>query len=405
MVPAASRRRVLAALMIAQVMAGLAHGVTYSMGALLSADMAGEAWGGAASTVTTVGAAVWAMPLASIVNRRGRRASLSTGLALGSVGALSAMAGAQTGIYPFVLLGFFFLGAAVAMNLQARFAAADVADQRHKGRDISLVVWSTTVGAVLGPNLFDPTERLGATLGLASFSGAYVVCILAQWVAIAVLQIMLRPGPAPVAAKGRRPRAALREHPVVASAIITNAISHFAMIGIMSMTAVHMHGHGASMTLIGLTISFHVGGMYGLAPVFGWLADRWGALPTMLLGLGGTLTAATLLIPWSGNESVVVVALLLLGLGWSSTLVGSSAEVAASAPPEQKAGLQGRSDLTMNLTGALGGVIAGPVVSAWGMPTMAGLVIVLMVAVLAGTTALRRRATRRRSAAPASGRP
>lgn len=388
---AASRRRVLTALMIAQVMAGLAHGVTFSMGAILSASMAGEAWGGAASTVTTIGAALWAMPLAVIVNRRGRRASLSTGLALGSVGALSALFAAQTGLYPFLLLGFFLLGAAVAMNLQARFAAADVADDRHRGRDISLVVWSTTVGAILGPNLFEPTERLGAALGLASFSGAYLVCIAAQWVAILVLQLMLRPEPAPVAVTGPKPKVNLREHPVVAAAIITNAFSHFAMIAIMSMTAVHMHGHGASMTLIGLTISFHVGGMYGLAPVFGWLADKWGARPTMMLGLAGTFLAAALLIPWSGNETVVVAALLLLGLGWSSTLVGSSAVVAAAAPPEARAGLQGRSDLTMNLTGALGGVISGPVVSMFGMPTMSWLVITLMIVVLAGTGTLRRR--------------
>lgn len=389
---ATSRRRVLTALMIAQIMAGLAHGVTFSMGAILSADMAGEAWGGAASTVTTIGAALWAMPLAAIVNRRGRRASLSTGLALGSVGALSALFAAQSGIYLFLLLGFFLLGAAVAMNLQARFAAADVADVRHKGRDISLVVWSTTIGAILGPNLFEPTERLGAALGLASFSGAYLVCIAAQWVAILVLQMMLRPEPAPVASTGKKPKVQLREHPVVASAIITNAFSHFAMIAIMSMTAVHMHGHGASMTLIGLTISFHVGGMYGLAPVFGWLSDKWGSRATMLLGLGGTFVAAALLVPWSENETVVVGALLLLGLGWSATLVGSSAVVAKAAPPEQKAGLQGRSDLTMNLTGALGGVISGPVVSVWGMPVMAVLVIVGMVAVLVWTWRIRRRA-------------
>ena len=389
----ASRVRVLTALMIAQVMAGLAHGVTFSMGALLSAEMAGPAWGGAASTVTTIGAGLWAIPLARIVQRRGRRASLSTGLALGSLGAASALVGAQTDIYPFVLLGFFLLGAAVAMNLQSRFAAADVADERHKGRDISLVVWATTVGAVLGPNLFGPTEALGQALGLASFTGAYLVCIVAQWIAILVLQVMLRPQPAPVAARSTdAPKVRLSDHPVVASAILTNAISHFAMIAIMSMTAVHMHGHGASMTLIGLTVSFHVGGMYGLAPVFGFLADKIGSLQTMLLGTGMTLTAAALLVPWSGNETVVVVALALLGLGWSSTLVGSSAEVAAAAPPEHKAGLQGRSDLTMNLTGAAGGVVAGPVVSTFGMPVMAGGVIVLVAVVLLGNAALRRRA-------------
>lgn len=314
------------------------------------------------------------------------------GLALGSVGALLAILAAQTSFFPFLLTGFFFLGAAVAMNLQSRFAAADVSDDAHRGRNISLVVWSTTVGAVLGPNLFGPTEDLGQRLGLAEFSGAYLVCILAQWIAIAVLQVMLRPEPTPVAAKKiAGPPVRLAQHPAVASAIITNAISHFAMIAIMSMTAVHMHGHGASMTLIGLTISFHVGGMYGLAPVFGYLSDKVGSLPTMLLGMGITVVAATLLVPWSSNDTIVVVALALLGLGWSATLVGSSSEVAASAPLPHRAGLQGRSDLTMNLTGAAGGVIAGPVVSTFGMPTMASMVIVLVVAVAIAMTALRRR--------------
>lgn len=389
----ASRRRVLTALMIAQIMAGLAHGVTFSMGAILAADMAGPAWGGAASTVTTIGAGLWAVPLARIVERRGRRASLSTGLALGSVGALSAMLGAQTRIFGFLLVGFFFLGAAVAMNLQSRFAAADIASEEHKGRDISLVVWSTTIGAVLGPNLFGPTEVLGEALGLANYAGAYVVCIAAQWIAILVLQVMLRPQPTPVAARATAlPKVKLAEHPVVLSAIVTNAFSHFAMIAIMSMTAVHMHSHGASFTLIGLTISFHVGGMFGLAPVFGYLADKVGATRTMLLGVAITLVSALLLVFWAGNETIVVVALALLGLGWSATLVGSSAVVATAAPPEYKAGLQGRSDLLMNLTGALGGVVAGPVVSMLGMPAMAGMVFVLITAVTVFTAALRRRA-------------
>lgn len=389
----ASRRRVLTALMIAQIMAGLAHGVTFSMGAILAADMAGPAWGGAASTVTTIGAGLWAVPLARIVERRGRRASLSTGLALGSVGALSAMLGAQTRIFGFLLVGFFFLGAAVAMNLQSRFAAADIASEEHKGRDISLVVWSTTIGAVLGPNLFGPTEVLGEALGLANYAGAYVVCIAAQWIAILVLQVMLRPQPTPVAARATAlPKVKLAEHPVVLSAIVTNAFSHFAMIAIMSMTAVHMHSHGASFTLIGLTISFHVGGMFGLAPVFGYLADKVGATRTMLLGVAITLASALLLVFWAGNETIVVMALALLGLGWSATLVGSSAVVATAAPPEYKAGLQGRSDLLMNLTGALGGVVAGPVVSMLGMPAMAGMVLVLITAVTVFTAALRRRA-------------
>ena len=375
----AYQRRVLIALMLAQVMGGLAHGVTYSMGALLSADMAGAAWGGAASTVTTVGAGIWALPLAKLVEQRGRRASLTTGLFLGSLGALSALAGAQTGIFAFVLIGFFFLGAAVAMNLQARFAAADVAGGKGKGRFISLVVWSTTIGAVAGPNLFGPTEKLGEALGLAPYSGAYLVCFVAQWVAIVVLQVLVRPE-VRSSIKRSTGRVPLGKYPTAASAIAINAISHFSMVALMSMTAVHLEGHGASLTLIGVTISFHVLGMYGFAPVFGWLADATRPRIAIYLGLALTVVAAAMMVGWAGAETVVVVALLLLGIGWSSTLVGSSTLITEVADEEDRPAVQGRSDLVMNIVGATGGVISGPVVSTFGIEWM-GIVVIVAVAV------------------------
>lgn len=383
----AYQRRVLLALMVAQVLAGLAHGVTYSMGALLLAEMAGSAWGGAASTVTTIGAGLWAMPLAKLVEKRGRRASLSTGLALGSLGALSALVGAQTDLFAFVLVGFFFLGAAVAMNLQARFAAADVAGGDNQGRFISLVVWSTTIGAVTGPNLFAPTERLGAAVGLAPFSGAYLVCIGAQWLAVILLQLMVRPEVRPP--RTRAPgRVRLAKYPAAGAAIAINAVSHFAMVALMSMTAVHLQGHGASITLIGVTISFHVLGMYGFAPVFGWLADATSPRLPIHLGLGLSLLSAAMMIGWAQAEVVVVVALLLLGVGWSSTLVGSSTLITNVTEEQDRPAVQGRSDLVMNITGATGGVIAGPVVSAWGIEWMGVAVVVAIAAVVLGARVL-----------------
>lgn len=375
---AAYRRRVLTALLLTQMLVGLAQGVSYTMGALLSASMAGPAWGGAAATVTTVGAGVWAVPLARIVEKRGRRASLSAGLALGSVGGTCALAGAQTGLFPVVVLGFFFLGAAVAVNLQSRFAAAEVASARTSGRDISLVVWATTVGAVVGPTLFGPTERLGTALGLESFSGAYLVSVSVQVIALVFVQAMLKPVAPRVSSAASGPKPALSEHPLVASAVTWNAVSHFAMTGIMSMTAVHLHSLGASLGLIGLTMSCHVAGMYALAPVWGALADRLSARVVMGLGTAMTVTTTVILMWAPGKEEAVVAALVLLGLGWSSTFVGSSVVIATGSPPEHRASLQGRSDSAMNFTGAAGGLISGPLVANAGIPAMAALVLVLI---------------------------
>ena len=43
--------------------------------------------------------------------------------------------------------------AARAANLQARYTAVDLAEPARRGRQLSLVVWATTIGAVAGPNL------------------------------------------------------------------------------------------------------------------------------------------------------------------------------------------------------------------------------------------------------------
>ena len=46
---------------------------------------------------------------------------------------------------------------------------------------------------------------------------------------------------------------------------------------------------------------------------------------------------------------------------------------------------QGRSDFTMNIVGAAGGAVAGPIVHNWGMPTLAsltGFLIIVAVVIL-----------------------
>ena len=381
------RRRVLGALMTAQVMAGLANGIAYSMGSLLAADMAGTAWGGIAATCTTLGAAAFALPLGRLVVSRGRRFSLSTGLLIGAVGAGCAMLAAQRSSLPLLIVGFVLLGSATAVNLQSRFAATEVSVSAvTRGRDLSLVVWATTAGAVAGPNLFEPSESLGAALGLAPHSGAYLITISAQLFAVAVLQVALRPDPATVHSGAgtlnpqpeAEPTAPATSRPGPVSVVATIAVAHFAMVTIMSITAVHMHEHGVALTLIGVTISLHVAGMYALAPLFGFTADRFGRLPTVVAGYTMIIGCCALLIIGDGEAVMVVIALTLLGLGWSAALVGSSALLVDVVSAGMRVRAQGRSDLTMNIAAAVGGAVSGPVVAVSGMPVLAAGVFVIV---------------------------
>lgn len=371
------RSKVLSGLIIAQIMVGASNGVTLSMGSLLAAHLAGAAWGGSAATFTTIGAALFSIPLARMVQKYDRRTSLTTGMLLGCLGALAAMLGAQFGIFPVILLGFLFLGAMSAVNLQARFAATDVASEESRGRDLSLVVWSTTIGAIAGPNLFTPSARFSEWLGLEQHAGAYLLCLFGQLVAIGVWRFTLP--------KGLKPAGTNTTQLIVKKltagarrAISTVAVAHFSMVGLMSMAAVHMDHLGLSLSIIGFTISLHVAGMYALSPVFGLLSDKIGRRFGIFLGLGMLGAAALFMICWPDPQWSVVTSMILLGLGWNSALVSSSALLIDETSAPARTFAQGRSDLVMNLAGASGGILAGPLITLGGMPLLAGVVAIVV---------------------------
>jgi MFS family permease len=392
-------------LVIGQILGGIGMGATLSLGALLAAQLSGSsAWSGMAATMSTLGAAIVAVPLSRLAQARGRRRSLASGSLIAGLGAVLAITAVAVDTFPLLLVALMLLGAGSATNLQARFAATDLASARFHARDLSIVVWSTTVGAVLGPNLFGPGEVVGAFLGLPPLTGAFAFSLLATVAAAVVYSIGLRPDPL-LTALAARQSAPAGEHRIGGLAIVrTNpnarfsvavvALSHATMVALMSMAPVHLRDHGATLTLIGLTISLHVAGMYALSPVFGALADRIGRMPVILTGQALLLAALTQF--WLNGESTVAMAvgLVLLGLGWSAAVVAGSALITEAVGVRDRAPLQGFSDLSMNAAGALGGALAGPILSAAGYSGL-GLVTMLLVAVIVSWSAMRLAAAKR----------
>jgi len=404
-----SQRKVLSVLVSGQVLGGIGMGATLSLGSLLAAQLSGSpAWAGTAATMSTLGAALAAIPLSRLALARGRRVSLSTGALIACLGAATAISSAALGIFPLLLLGLMLLGSGSAVNLQARFAATDLATTGTRARDLSVVVWSTTVGAVLGPNLFGPGEAVGAALGLPPMTGAFAFSVAGQLAAAAVYLTGLRPDPllqslrAGARTEAPEPpqtgRQILRRNTRARYAVAVVALSHATMVALMSMTPIHLREHGASLTIVGFTISLHIAGMYALSPVFGWLADRAGRVPVVLAGQATLLASLLIAGLFSDSQAGVTVSLILLGLGWSASVVAGSAMVAESVAGQDRPALQGISDLGMNAAGALGGALAGPVLTAAGYSGLGFLAMVLVAIVLAWTGL---RARTDRTAAPA----
>ena len=382
-------------LALGQILGGFGLGSTLSIGALLAADLSGTvAWSGAAATFSTLGAAIWAIPLARLAFARGRRIALALGAFLAITGATLVITAAEIRFFPLLLLALFLLGSGSAASLQARFAATDIPVEKKVGRDLSLVVWATTIGAVTGPNLFGPGEAVGDYLGLPELTGPFVFTIMAQVLATTVFWFGLRPDPLLVAKQiaadslKTKPKVSLasafttlRKFPVAGYAIISIALSHMVMVAVMSMTPVHVTSHGGSLVIVGFVISLHILGMYAFAPLFGMLSDKIGPVKTILTGQ--LIFVAALLIAGFGSEvqHLVTIGLFLLGLGWSAATVSGSALLAVSVPVEQKTNVQGLSDSLMNFSGAAGGAISGTLVALY-MFTGLNLIALVPVSVI-----------------------
>ncbi|MGY1847839.1 MFS transporter [Blastococcus sp. SYSU DS1021] len=378
------QRRTLGVLSGGVALAGLGVTVGITAGGLLARDVAGtDTASGLGQTAGVLGAAVLAVPLARISDTAGRRAGLATGYGVSVVGAVLTVLAAAASSLLLLLAGLFLFGAATACGLQSRYAAADLAAPERRGRSLSLVVWATTVGSVVGPNLAAPGAELGEALGLPALGGVFVVsAVVFALVAVGFL-LLLRPDPLLVARAlgggdgGSRPRhatgAALRAvwaTPAGRLGITAVVVAHSVMVGVMVMTPVHM-GHaggpeGTVLRLVGLVISVHVAGMYLFSPLVGMLADRVGAPTVVALGALLLLAAAAVSGTAAPADSVQLGAgLLLLGLGWSCGLIAGSALVTASVGPELRPTAQGGTDLLMGLGAALAGVVGGPLL-AWG---------------------------------------
>lgn len=434
----------LAVLIVNQLLAGVGVATGMALAAILTADLTGTlAMGGLAQSSSVLGAAIVAIPLARLAVRSGRHVALATGYALASLGAVLVIAAAASGWAPLVFLGLAAFGAGAAAGLQARFAATEVAAPGFEARAMSLVLWATTIGSVAGPLLSQTGDAFGQSLGLPPLVGPFVFSAVAFAITTLLVGTMLRipkaghlasdaeepadaavaPDPATAtalaaasdpAAASERPEApvatatkrvgsweALRtavRDPRALVAILAIVCSQTVMICVMVMTPVHMTQHGLSLSLVGVVISIHILGMYGASPIMGWLSDRIGS--TRVIGIGAAiLVTATVIGILAPPDAVLLLplALGLLGLGWSASLIGGSTLLTTSVDERLRVPLQGATDAAMNVAAAGAAAVSGVVLGAGGF---AGVnVVAIFVLVPLAIAALRLRMVGRQAPA------
>jgi hypothetical protein len=267
------------------------------------------------------------------------------------------------------------------------------------------VLVATAVGAIIGPNLVTATGDFANQVGVPRLAGPFILAGVAYASAGLVLWLLLRPDPlllarsiataSPTGADARSDGLTVSDGAVrtsaesqrtwslgVASGAGIMIITQVIMVAIMTMTPIHIQHHGHGLAITGVIIGAHVAGMFLPSPFSGWLVDRFGFLP-IAVAAGVILLAAGLLAAWAPVDSIAVllVALVLLGLGWNLGLVSGTTLVTNAAPLATRARTQGMVELGIALAGAGGGLSSGLIITAtsYATLTIAGGILGLLI--------------------------
>lgn len=400
-------RRTLTTVLFSQAFggAGLAAGI--SVGALIAQDMLGtEALSGLPTALFTLGAALTAFLIGRITQRVGRRPALGLGFITAGLGAIGVVISTQIDSPVLLFASLFVYGAGTATNLQARYAGTDLAPKERKGTAISIAMVATTIGAVAGPNLIEPLGALAVDLSLPTLSGPFLLAAVAYILAGLILVALLRPDPylAAQQLEDQNSTPESRAHDdadapagsvrLVRIGGLVLVVSQVVMVGIMTMTPIHMRAHDHSMGAIGLVIGLHVGAMWLPFLITGPIVDRVGPRATTI-SAGLILLAAGLVAALAPGENLValVIALVLLGLGWNVGLVSGTTLVVYGTRPATRAATQGTIDVWYQIFGAGAGILSGILQHAAGFATLTIVGGVLALIVIPAVLLAPRRAT------------
>jgi len=399
------RSRALATYFTAAALTSIAYIATFTVASLAAPEMTGSASSsGWPSAIAVAGTALAAWLLSSVMARRGRRAGIVLGISVAVAGGGLAVVAVMAASLVLLLIASALVGFGnAALNL-SRYAAADLFPVERRAGALGFVVWGSTIGAVVGPNLVAPAGAMAPTFDLLPLAGGFAMAFVFLVAALAVASLGPRAPiqphldqPAPAVGQRqtsqRRLLAELVRSPRGRTALIALVTSQLVMTLIMTMTPYHLHAQGHELETVGLVISAHTFGMFAFSPLSGRLTDRFGANAMVLAGFSVLAAAGIIAAVNPDGGAGLALPLFLLGVGWNLGFVAGSSLLASEAPLGDRARLQGASDALVWATAAAASFVSGYVVLATSYAALAvagtGLAVVLAAAVLIDTRSSR----------------
>jgi MFS family permease len=265
-----------------------------------------------------------------------------------------------------------------------------------RAEGIGIVLTASVLGALGGPLLVSAAERLASTVGTDPITLSWALGTLVL-LPSALLILLVRPDPKAIgtdlprfytwyqpgpgtssAAGGDVSIASLLTDPKKLAIFVASAVSQGQMVTLMALNSLLLAHHGHAFSAISAAVAVHMIGMFGLSIPLGRLADRLGHGVVLLIGLG-TAAIGAILLPVTLSYAVIVVAIFLVGLGWSCVNVSGTALLADLSTPEERGRTIGANDTFSAVTGAVFPLLGGFVVQYWGFGILSTIGAIIML--------------------------
>ncbi|MCA1839723.1 MAG: MFS transporter [Actinomycetota bacterium] len=389
------RRRTIRTLSFAAAASSIGAFASLTIGGVLGREMLSKSLASLPLAFFSLGIASTPIPLSRFMSHLGRRPGLSIGYLLGAAGSVSCALAVGSRSVALLLIGMFLIGAAYSTSFMSRYAAADLVEPSARGKAIGRVTWALVVGALVGPNLLAPLNHAGMKLGLGDQTGALWVGAAGMLIASGIIWLWLKPDPlhvsralaiagdSEVTTTSSMTWGQMLDSGQVKVCLLAMGLVQFVMVLVMSISAVHIVSHHGALTFVGIVLSSHFVGMFGLSPLVGIVVDRFGRRRAM--GAGQTLVliggATAALFPLS--NAALIAALFTIGCGWNLNIVGGSALLIDAVPQSSRPKIQGLADFVTGSMSVLASVFASLILAGIGFGGLGLLGAVLMLIPLA----------------------
>ena len=317
-----------------------------------------------------------------LMDRFGRRNSITLGLVIGMLGNGLVLFAIQSSSFILAVAGLMMMGITNAAVLLGRFAAAEVNPPDQRGRAISAVVLGGVIGTILARVSAVPMSAYAVSIGMDELAGAYLTTLVLFAIAGVFVFLGLRPDPREVGREiaklypnliphgEARPILQILRAPAAITAVTAMMLGQVVMVAVMGITSLHMEDMHHMRSDIYSVISAHTFGMFAPSIISGWLLDTWGRGKMILFG-AATLVLACITAPISPDVLPLGISLFLLGVGWNFCFVGGSTLLADQLSPVERSRTQGTNDLLVGLASAFISLSSGFIFGATNYTVMA----------------------------------